>query len=55
MAEEYNIEFLDLNSFIRKKPDWRKSYRFDSGNDLLYEAYPVQMTDDIVQKIIDSL
>lgn len=55
MAAEYNIEFLDLNSFLRNKPNWRYSYRFDKKNNLLYEQYPVHYTKEIAQKIFDSM
>lgn len=55
MAEEYNVEFFDTNSFIRNKPNWRVSYRFDANNDLLYEPYPVHLVEEISQKIFDSL
>jgi len=55
MTKEYNIEFLDMNAYIHNKPDWRDNYRFEKNNDTLYEPYPVHSTEEISQKIIDSL
>lgn len=55
MSEEYNIEFFDMNSFIRNKPNWRNTYRFDESNDGLYEPYPVHLVEEVSQRIFDSL
>ncbi|MBN1864883.1 MAG: hypothetical protein JW808_08285 [Victivallales bacterium] len=55
MAEDYNVKFIDINAFIRKKPGWRTTYRFDQDNDVLYEPYPVHYTPEIARFISDSL
>ncbi len=55
MTADYNAEFLDINSFMRKKPGWRSSYRFEQDNDVLYEPYPVHYTSETARFISDSL
>ncbi len=53
LCREYGIEKLDINKFVRNRPGWRLSYRYEKDNDDLYENHPVHMVDEICLQVFN--
>ncbi len=52
---DFGTELIDLNSFIRKKEGWRKTYYENPDDSSMIEYYPVGMTGDIAEFISANL
>jgi hypothetical protein len=55
LIRDFGTELIDLNSFIRKKEGWLKTYYENPDDSSMIEYYPVGMTDDISEFISANL
>lgn len=51
LMRDFGTELIDLNSFIRKKDGWRKSYYENPEDSSMIEYYPVGMAGEIAEFI----
>ena len=55
LTRDFGTELIDLNSFIRKKGSWRKTYYENPDDSSMIEYYPVGMSGEIAEFISVNL
>ncbi len=55
LMRDFGTELIDLNSFIRKKEGWRKTYYENPDDSSMIEYYPVGMSAEIAEFISVNL
>jgi hypothetical protein len=55
LMRDFGTELIDLNSFVRKKEDWRKTYYQNPDDPSIIEYYPVGMAGEIAEFISINL
>jgi hypothetical protein len=55
LTRDFGTELIDLNSFIRKKEGWRKTYYENPDDSSMIEYYPVGMSGEIAEFISANL
>jgi len=56
LKRDFGIEkILDLNAFIKQKPDWKNRYREKMSSSAIYTPFPIHLMDEICQEILELL
>ncbi len=55
LCRTYNIQFIDLNSYIKTLNNWKSSYSITPGNSAVIAAYPIQLAKESADFIIKKM